>query len=75
MPRWIQVSARTGHLILSGVAIVAVAVVYIVKGEVPAEVLIGILSSNGIGAFSSAAVSAADKMSIVPAQPEMKKVA
>lgn len=70
MPRWIQISARTGHLILSGVAMICVTAVYIWKGNVPAEVLIGILSSNGIGAFSSAAVSAADKMSIIPAQPK-----
>lgn len=75
MPRWIQVSSRTGHLILSGVGIVAVTVVYITKGQVPADVLIGILSSNGIGAFSSIGVTAADRMTMIPSRPSNDQVA
>ena len=68
MPRVIQLSSRIGHLVLSAIAIIAVTVTYIAKGAIPAEVLIGILASNGIGGVSSALVSAADKVAIVPAQ-------
>lgn len=68
MPRWVQISARTGHLVLSAIAIIAIATVYIWKGQVPAEVLIGILGGNSIGGLSSAVVSAADKVSVIPVQ-------
>lgn len=62
LPRWVRVAAMPNHVWLALVAMLCVTLVYVIRGQLPAE-LIGVVTTLvGISAGGNALVRAADNM-------------